>query len=40
MFLNAPRATLAAKRRFFQTTPAQKPIALPSKPNANTLSTD
>jgi hypothetical protein len=40
MFRKAPRATLAAKRRFSQTTPEQKPIALPSKPNPNILPTD
>src|SRR5271165_3251467 len=37
MFLKAPEATLAAKRRLSQATDVAKPMALPTKPYANTL---
>jgi len=40
MYRNPPLTTLAASRRSFQAMPAPKPIAPPSKPNANTLPID
>src|ERR1039458_2833996 len=40
MFLRAPPAALATNRRLSHATPAPKPIAPPSRPNANTLPRD